>query len=74
VIVVPDGDVDGNGVTDIGDALKALRITVGLDLPSATELLHGDVAPLVIGGAPDNVINVADALLIMNKVVGLTSF
>ena len=51
--------------------LKALRIAVGLVTPTAEERLRGDVAPL---GAPDDRIDVSDALLILKKAVGLVSF
>jgi hypothetical protein len=38
-------------------------------------MLHGDVAPLVNGvTTQNNVIDIADALLILRKVVGLVSF
>jgi hypothetical protein len=74
-IALPDGNFKGTGVTDISDALKALRIAVGLVQPTATDLLHGDVAPLVNGvPAPDCVISIADALLILKKAIGLISF
>jgi Big-like domain-containing protein len=55
----------------IDDALKAIRIAVGLATPTAEDLLNGDVAPL---GAPDGQINTADALLILKKAVGLLNF
>jgi hypothetical protein len=55
----------------IDDALKAIRIAVGLATPTAEDLLNGDVAPL---GAPDGQINTADALLILKKAVGLVNF
>jgi cytochrome c peroxidase len=72
---VADGNFKGTGVVDISDAFKAMRIAVGLDPVTPLDLLHGDVAPLVNGvPAPDNTINVADALLILRKVVGLVSF
>jgi hypothetical protein len=74
-IVLPDGDMNESGVADIADALKALRISVGLVQPSPIDILHGDVAPLVHGvPAPDSAITIADALLILRKVVGLISF
>jgi hypothetical protein len=73
-IVATDGNFKGAGVADISDALKALRIAVGLELPTTLDILHGDVYPYVLGGPADNVITVADALLIMKKVVGLVSF
>lgn len=72
---IADGNFKGTGVVDISDAFKAMRIAVGLDPATSLDLLHGDVAPLVNGiPAPDNSINVADALLILRKVVGLVSF
>lgn len=74
-VFIPDGDANNDGRVDVADALKALRIAVGLAAPTATELLHGDVAPLDSDGvpAPDARITVADALLILRKVVGVTS-
>jgi alpha-tubulin suppressor-like RCC1 family protein len=75
VMFIPDGDLNDDGVVDVADALKALRLAVGLATPTATELLHGDVAPLGAGGipVPDGQITVAEALLILRKSVGLTS-
>ena len=46
----------GKRRVSIGDALKALRIAVGIIQPSSDDLLHGDVAP---PGAPDDRIDVA---------------
>jgi hypothetical protein len=69
--VIPDGNFKGTGVTDLSDALKALRFAVGLEQPTANDLLHGDVAPLVNGVPTQNSqIDIADALLILRKVVG----
>ena len=67
IVKLGDGIFNGTLVPDISDALKALRIAVGIITPTADELLHGDVAPL---GAPDGVIDLADVLLIMRNVVG----
>jgi hypothetical protein len=73
--VPSDGNFKGTGAADVSDALKALRIAVGLAQPSAADLLHGDVAPLVNGVPdPNGRIEVADALVILKKVVGLISF
>jgi hypothetical protein len=60
---------------DISDALKAMRLAVGLDQSTLLDMLHGDIAPLV-NGVPtqNNQIDVADALLILRKVVGLVTF
>lgn len=74
-IILPDGNFKGTGVVDLSDAIKALRIAVGLDIPTTLDMLHGDVAPLVSGvPAPNNTIDITDALAILRKVVGLISF
>jgi len=75
VIFTPDGDLDNDGKVDVADALRALRIAVGLIPSSDTDTRHGDVAPLSTDGVPvpDHVITAADALVILKKVVGLTS-
>lgn len=72
---IADGNFKGTGVTDISDALRAMRLAIGLIPVTPMDLLHGDVAPLVNGvPAPDNTINIADALMILRKVAGLVSF
>jgi Bacterial Ig domain/Divergent InlB B-repeat domain len=73
-IFIPDGDLDNDGRVDSADALKALRIAVGLAPSDATALLHGDLAPLGAGGIPlpDRQLTVADSLMILRKAVGLT--
>jgi hypothetical protein len=73
--ILPDGNFKGSGVVDITDCLKALRFVVGLDQPSIADLLHGDIAPFV-NGLPtrNNMIDIADALLILRKTVGLVTF
>jgi hypothetical protein len=68
-----NGDMDGGGgKPDIVDALKSLRISVGLDAASPAERLRGDVAPLLNHvSVPDGQIDIQDVILIMRKVVGL---
>jgi cytochrome c peroxidase len=74
-IILPDGNMKGTGNVDISDAVRAIRVAVGLATPSAEEKLHGDVAPLVNNApAPDDRIDVADALVILRKVAGLINF
>lgn len=69
-----NGDLDGNGQLGISDALQALRMASGLVTPATGELLHGDVAPLVNGvPAPDGVIDIRDALVILRASVGLVT-
>ena len=70
IVISPDGIFNGTNVPDISDAIKALRIAVGLITPAADDLLHGDVAPL---GAPDGKIDITDVVLIMRNVVGSIS-
>jgi hypothetical protein len=67
VFMLSDGIFNGTRTPDISDAIKALRIAVGLITPTADDLLHGDVAPL---GVPDGKIDLADVILIMRNVVG----
>jgi hypothetical protein len=75
-VFIPDGTIKNNGRVDVGDALRVMQISVGLITPTATDLLHYDVAPLGADGipAPDQKITIEDALLILKKVTGLTSF
>ena len=71
-VIPPDGNLKLTGTPDISDALRAMRIAVGLVQPTFNDILHGDVAPVVNGAsAPDGKIDVSDALLILNKSVGL---
>jgi hypothetical protein len=73
--VASDGNFKGSGVTDVSDALRALRIAVGLSQAGPLDLMHGDVAPLVNGRpAPDGQIDLADSLVILKKAVGLLIF
>jgi hypothetical protein len=74
---VPSGIITGPGKTkpDITDAMRAIRIAIGLDTPTAADLANGDVAPLVHGKpAPDGKIGIDDAILILRKSVGLVSW
>lgn len=72
---VPSGDLTGDGVVDVADALKALRIAAGLDTIAPPDLNSGDVAPLVSGTpAPDGVINLGDVVVLLRKAVGLVTW
>ena len=63
----------GKGTVDIADALKSLRISVGLDKPTYQELLLGDVAPVRNHvSVPDGKIDIEDVMVIMRSVVGLS--
>jgi hypothetical protein len=77
-----DGDVTGpngpNGVVDVGDVVRLLRVSVGLDTLSADGLARGDIAP----GAPvagtwqansDCRIDVGDVVIALRASVGLVT-
>lgn len=65
VIIAVDNNGSFSGKSaNIEDALKALRMAVGLVIPTAEELLRGDVFE-------DGRIDVADVILILKKAVGL---
>jgi hypothetical protein len=70
-----DGDLNGDGRVDISDVLLALRITVGLDVPTVDSYLHGDIAPVQSGVSyPDGKIDITDCLVILQKVVGISTW
>jgi hypothetical protein len=74
-VIFSDGKLGAAGPVGVADAVKALRIAVGLITATADDMLHGDVAPLVNGvPAPDGRIDVSDAMLVLKKAVGLVSF
>jgi Big-like domain-containing protein len=77
-IVLQDGNIDAStdGVK-ITDALMALRFAAGLTQPTAEELLHADVAPLVGGKpspSPNGKVDIGDVVVILRKVVDPTSW
>lgn len=70
-----DGDIDLDGEVDLQDLLLAGRFALGLQQPTATQLLKGDVAPLVNDvPQPDGQFNAGDLLVIQRKVLGLIDF
>jgi len=70
-----DGDINNDGAVNVVDLLLATQIALGLKTPTANELLHGDVAPLIAGlPTPDGEINAADLIVIQQKIFGLISF
>jgi hypothetical protein len=74
-VVMADGKLNGSGAVDGTDALKALRIAAGIDPLAASDLAHGDVAPLANGQRhPDGKIDLADVVAILRKVVNLPSW
>jgi FtsP/CotA-like multicopper oxidase with cupredoxin domain len=70
---LPEGDLGNGG--NVNDALRALLISTGVVSPSASEMQHGDVAPLVGGKPqPDGVIDIGDVVVILRKAVGLVTW
>jgi len=61
------GDLNGDGIVDVADVALAVRIELGLVVPSSSQLQHGD-----ING--DGAINVADVMHIQRKALGLENF
>ena len=73
--LISDGDLNQDGTVNTADILIAYQIIFGNASLDSLKLSHGDVAPLVAGvPAPDGVFNIGDVLVIMRKVMGLTSF
>jgi hypothetical protein len=72
ITLLHNGDINGDGVVDIADALLSLKAGVGLTHLSAVQLVRGDVGPL-INNVPigDGKIDIEDSILILRKAVGL---
>jgi len=60
---VDKGDVDGNGSTNIIDAIVAVNFVLGTDEPSAGEMARADMNY-------DDIINVLDVIGVVNAVLG----
>ncbi len=74
---MPSGDLDGDGVLDIKDALKALKILVGIfpDL-TADDLVAMKVTPLDAAGRPNGTgaPDLNDVVLILKRVLGVVTW
>ena len=69
------GDINGDGVVDMVDALIAVKINAKKTTPTPEQLARGDVAPMVKGvPQPDGVIDVRDMVAILLKAIGLTTW
>jgi hypothetical protein len=70
-----DGDlVTPSPTVNIDDALYALRLAAGIIPPTASDFIHGDVAPCVNGlSQPDGIIDMGDVVVILRKAVGLAT-
>jgi len=60
------GDVNEDGVVDVGDAILVLRSIVGLTTLNARQIKAADVNG-------DGVVDVGDAILILRRIVGLVT-
>lgn len=76
VTILHDGDLNRNKVIDLADALLDLQIVVGLLAADDTTSRIGDVFPLGNDGRPlgDGSIDVRDTIMILRRVVGLTTW
>ncbi len=70
------GDMNGDGIVEVVDAMLAYQIANGLATPTVADLAHGDVAPLNESGKPqpDGKIDMSDVIVILNKAAGLESW
>ena len=60
---------------DLSSALKVLRLSLGLDSPTAADYANADVAPIKDGKpAPDGVIDIADVVVTLEKLVGVLNW
>jgi len=63
-----DGDINQDGIVDVGDIVLIHQIVLGLITPTAEEILHSDVAPV---SGPDGSVNTADILILTRMALGL---
>jgi len=74
-VPVPDGDLDGDGRVTVMDALKVIKLVVSNTPPSANDLLHGDVGPLLNGKRnPNGKLEIVDGILILRKALGQSAW
>lgn len=72
----PKGDVDSDGVISLADALTVLRSVTNNTQLTVDQKTRADVWPLDASGKPlgDSSVNLNDALLILRRAVGLTTW
>ncbi len=74
-VAYPDGDINSDGKLDIADVLLALQMSIGLRIPTPTELLHGNVGPMNNQNKPPvlntpGVIDIEDVVVLLQRSVG----
>ena len=67
-VIPADGDLNADGVIDVGDLVILIRIVHEIVTPTAEQAVRGDVHPL---GAPDGVLDLRDYLRLQRMVLGL---
>ncbi|HEY3309291.1 MAG TPA: hypothetical protein VGJ93_12615 [Desulfuromonadaceae bacterium] len=64
------GDLNGDGKVDLEDALRALKIAVGIIVATPADIINGDLAPIISGTPqPDGKIDIMDVLMILKRVL-----
>ncbi|HEY3307778.1 MAG TPA: hypothetical protein VGJ93_04940 [Desulfuromonadaceae bacterium] len=67
-----NSDLNGDGKTDIRDALRSLQIATGTIIPTPADLVNGDVAPVIDGkSVPDGKIDIRDTMVILKRILNL---
>lgn len=74
-VPLPDGDIDGDGKVTVRDALEIIKLVVSNAQPSANDLQHGDVGPLLNGNRnPNGKLDMVDGILLLRKALGLPAW
>lgn len=71
-----DGNVKGSGQVEVADALMLLQVVVGKAPPlTPLQMLRADVGPVVEGEPTvDSKITMSDVIVVLEKVIGLSSW
>lgn len=65
------GDVNGDGIVGLADAMLALQISVGNVQPTFEQFIHADVAPIETDiSVPNGTVDVGDVIVILGIVTG----
>lgn len=64
--MVPDGDVNRDGVVNAADVMMAMQIVNGVMVPDPVQGHMADVQPYFSGGVPNLAVDLADVLKISN--------